>query len=254
MPNAVSPEYVRAFADSMPDGYRDKYDAASIADHARISARRGDRTAQVGLVGPSGSGQTVVCVVAQDRPGLLSAISAAFVMSHMDVVAAEAFTRRRVDGLAEAVDLFWLRRNLDPDGSDVPTSIDVDEVTELLIGILEGRVPVDLPAEGDGAFVADTIVRFLDDEAGGLATLEVETEDRSGLLMALARALFAERVQIVRSEVRTENRRVYDRFVVVEFDGSPISPARRLDVQVAILGAVEPARRVQSGPQPSTTP
>jgi len=65
--------------------------------------------------------------------------------------------------------------------------------------------------------------------------LEVETGDRSGLLFALASALFGQRVQILESEVHTENERVYDRFRLVEFDGSPIDASRRLEIQVAVL-------------------
>jgi UTP:GlnB (protein PII) uridylyltransferase len=47
-------------------------------------------------------------------------------------------------------------------------------------------------------------------------------------------------VSIVQSEVKTIGERVFDRFSVVELDGSPISPARRLQIQVAVMSAVEP--------------
>ena len=56
-------------------------------------------------------------------------------------------------------------------------------------------------------------------------------------------ALFEQRVQIMESEVRTVEDRVFDRFRLVEFDGTPISSARRLEIQVAVLSAIEPARR-----------
>ena len=93
--------------------------------------------------------------------------------------------------------------------------------------------PLTAPAVGQ-----ETRVRFIEDEVGALSVLEVETGDRSGLLLALSQALFAQRVQIVQSAVRTRKGRVFDRFVVVELDGSPISPARRLSIQVAVLGAI----------------
>jgi UTP:GlnB (protein PII) uridylyltransferase len=89
----------------------------------------------------------------------------------------------------------------------------------------------------------DATVRFLADPTGGLATLEVETTDRSGLLFSLASALFSQHVQIVESEVRTVDARVFDRFRIVELDGTPISSGRRLEIQVAVLNAIEPARR-----------
>jgi [protein-PII] uridylyltransferase len=252
MPTAPSPEFIRTFADSMPGGYRDKYDAGAIAAHARVAAARGERLAYAGVVAHGGHGEVGMCVVAQDRPGLLSTISAAFVLSKLDVTGAEAFTRRREDGSSEAVDLFWLRRTAATGSAEPITAADAEAMASLLVDLLEGRAPSAAPPEPEAptSGFADTIVRFLDDKEGGLATLEVETDDRSGLLMALSRALFEQRVQIVRSEVRTVDRRVFDRFTVVEFDGSPITPARRLEIQVAVLNAVEPARRAQSVPPP----
>ena len=86
----------------------------------------------------------------------------------------------------------------------------------------------------------ETVVRFIEGEDGTFATLEVETFDRSGLLLALSQALFAQRVQIVGSQVKTRGGRVFDRFHIVEFDNKPISPARRLDIQVAVLTAIDP--------------
>jgi [protein-PII] uridylyltransferase len=83
-------------------------------------------------------------------------------------------------------------------------------------------------------------VRFIEGVDGSFATLEVETGDRSGLLLALAQALFQQRVQIVSSKVKTTGTRVFDRFSIVELDGSPISPHRRLEIQVAVLTAVDP--------------
>jgi UTP:GlnB (protein PII) uridylyltransferase len=84
------------------------------------------------------------------------------------------------------------------------------------------------------------VVRFIESQDGVFSTLEVETGDRSGLLLALAQALFQQRVQIVGSQVKTTGTRVFDRFHIVEFDGSPISSARRLDIQVAVISAVDP--------------
>jgi hypothetical protein len=127
--------------------------------------------------------------------------------------------------------------------------VDVAELEDLIRALLLGTAFGDvlcvllLSIDGTSVKPADALVRFLDDSDGGLLTLEVETTDRSGLLMALSKALFEQRVQIVRSEVRTVSGRVFDRFTVVEFDGSGISPARRLDIQVAVLHAIEPARR-----------
>jgi len=94
-------------------------------------------------------------------------------------------------------------------------------------------------------------VRFIEDEDGALSTLEIETEDRSGLLLAVSRVLFAQRVQVLRCEVRTESsRRVVDRFKIAEQDGSPVEQGRRLQIQVEVLNAIEPAKRLHSSAPP----
>lgn len=242
----ASPEFVRAFAESMPEGYRAKYGAAEIAGHARVAAARDGKIAHVGFF-DSARGGPAMCVVAADRPGLLSTISAAFLLCGLDVKDAEAFTRKISGGTDEAVDLFWLRPRDRALGAI--TDEDALSIRDVLVELLEGKKsPEEIVEKHSSAAPAtaastDTVVRFLDDRDGGLLTLEVETTDRSGLLLALSTALFQQRVQIVRSEVRTVGDRVLDRFAVVEFDGAPISPSRRLQLQVAVLNAVEPARR-----------
>jgi UTP:GlnB (protein PII) uridylyltransferase len=82
-------------------------------------------------------------------------------------------------------------------------------------------------------------VRFIEGDDGALCTLEVETDDRSGLLLTLARALSQQKVSVERSEVRTLASRVSDRFTLAEQDGTPISEGRRLNIQVAVISAIE---------------
>jgi UTP:GlnB (protein PII) uridylyltransferase len=86
---------------------------------------------------------------------------------------------------------------------------------------------------------ARTSVRFADGSSTGIAVLVVETEDRPGLLLKLTKTLFESRVQIARSDVKTDGRRVIDRFHVVEFDGAQISPRRRRQIEDRVLAAIE---------------
>ncbi len=193
-----------------------------------------------------------VCIVADDVPGLLAIISEAMVLCDLDVVNAEAFTRR--DGeRTEAIDLFWLRKVV---GGRVLAieEADVSHLGETLAGLLahtleSGKAS---PAPSTGLSSSESRVRFIEDEEGALSTLEIETEDRSGLLLSVSKALFAQRVQVLRCEVRTESsRRVVDRFKIAEQDGSPVGPARRLEIQVAVLNAIEPAKRLSSSAPPA---
>lgn len=240
-----SPSWTREFRESLPRAYRKTHDEAASVAHSRVALERGDAIAHAGLLPPSRGAPSALCVVAEDRPGLLAIISAALVIAGVDVMDAEAHTRRTSGGRAEAVDLFWVRRA--GERRDEPlTPPDVAEVNSVLVGLLEGRVDAETARPPEVAPIPgpiETTVRFLGEEDGSLSVLEVETDDRSGLLLALARALFGQRVQIEQSEVKTSGGRVRDRFSIVELNGSPISPERRLGIQVAVLSAVDPAKR-----------
>jgi [protein-PII] uridylyltransferase len=236
----------------MPESYRKNFDGRAMAAHFEIAEARGDELVSVGSF-PSSRPGTALCVVAEDRPGLLAMISASLVLSRLDVIEAEAYTRRRSDTADEAVDIFWVRQD-PPDLRKEPVGPEhVAQLKSTLAGLLEGKL--DRSRLGDARptptpSAVETVVRFIEGSDGSFATLEVETGDRSGLLLALSQALFNQRVQIIASQVKTTGTRVYDRFSIVEFDGSPISATRRLEIQVAVLSAVDPI----VGQRPSHAP
>ncbi|MFO7179780.1 MAG: hypothetical protein DIU78_013865 [Pseudomonadota bacterium] len=239
-----SEDLVRAFANSLPESYRRNFDFGAIAEHARLSEARGDGIAKVGTFLSNRVPGTAICVIAEDRPGLLATISAALVMCGLDVIEAEAYTRTVPGKPNEAVDVFWVRHEARDRRNVRVTREEVEALESTLIGLLEGKL--DRRPFGEGGRSAqtpsasETIVRFIENADGAFNTLEVETGDRSGLLLALARALYNQRVQIIGSQVKTRGDRVFDRFHIVELDGSPISPARRLEIQVAVLSAIDP--------------
>lgn len=69
-----------------------------------------------------------------------------------------------------------------------------------------------------------------------LSLLEVETPRRLlPLLPRLSRLLFDLRVQVVRVEAKLKGSRRTERLWLVEFDGGPIRPARRSDIQGEVL-------------------
>lgn len=234
---ALRPGFSESFRASMPVGYRQKYTEQAIAAHAAIAEARGAEPAGLGTFSSPEASRTGLCVVADDRPGLLAIISAALLRAGFDVTDAEAYTRK--NGVAsEAVDIFWVRQA----GVEQPPELSAEVLAELrqtLIELLDQREPPQPQASPHRSGLTDTRVRFLEGEANDPLVLEVETDDRSGLLLALARALYVCGVQIVGSEVKTLGQRVLDRFSVVELDGAPIGEDRRLEIQVAVLGAIE---------------
>ena len=228
--------FLAEFVASMPPIYHESHDREAVEAHARVSAERGSRTANVGVY-PAEDGVQSICMVAEDRPGVLACMSAALVSERLDVVDAEVYTRRTAAERAEAVDIFWVR--LDKTDERPLTATDADKLRETLCALLEGRLDArDIGGVSPLSRGAETVVRFVEGADRAL-TLEVETDDQSGLLLVLSRALFEARVQIAESEVRTLGGRVYDRFLICEFNGTPISPSRRLEIQVAVLSAIQ---------------
>lgn len=228
----------------MPDSYRRNFDHRASDAHLTVSSARGERLARVGTF-PSPKPGTALCVTAEDRPGLLATISAALVLCRLDVIEAEAYTRRRAGLPDEAVDVFWVRHELPERRDDAITPEDVLTLESTVVGLLEGKLDRNRLSDPDARRpstpgAVETVVRFIEDREGAFATLEVETGDRSGLLLSLAQALFNLRVQIISSQVKTNGTRVFDRFSIVELDGSPITTGRRLEIQVAVLTAVDP--------------
>jgi len=246
VPSSTPPQDLRAFSESLPESYRRNFDATAIGAHARIARERESASANVGGFISTRVPGAAICVVADDRPGLLATISAALVLCGLDVIEAEAYTRRVEGEHDEAIDVFWVRHEDAARRSLRVSPEEIDQLRQNLIGLLDGKLdrrklesssrPPATPSS------RETVVRFIEGEDGMFATLEVETGDRSGLLLALSQALFQQRVQIISSQVKTNGGRVFDRFNIVEFDGSSIGPARRLEIQVAVLSAIDPVQ------------
>ncbi len=231
----------------MPARYRDHTDAATARLHADIVHRRASSVVRVERWRALPDGSVALCVVADDRAGLLTLISASLVFHKLDVIAAQAFGRRSESGGTEVVDLFWVRR-LGGERAIEPPPIDdtlVASVGEVLRELIEGTLTVEgialrAAVERRAASMPSTRIRFEGDPREGLAVLTVETVDRPGLLLAMCQALFRLRVQIVRSEVRTIDGHVHNRFEVAEFDGAPVGKLRRMQIQVEVLASIEP--------------
>jgi [protein-PII] uridylyltransferase len=88
---------------------------------------------------------------------------------------------------------------------------------------------------------SSTVVDFEGDDSG-CNVLSVQADDRPGLLLAITRTLFRERVQILASHVETEGGRAIDRFWVEELDGSALGRERQVAVQKSVLEAVDERR------------
>ena len=229
----------------MPERYRTSYDQEAVGEHAAIAARRGAAAAHVEVWRRQPDGVATVCVVADDRPGLLSLISASVVIQKLDVVSALAFTHKLASGGFEAFDLLWLRR--DAQNASPVGDADAKRIAEVLCEMISGALPIESAMERARPprvvpAGSSTTVTF-DDAPSGQVMLTVETFDRPGLLLAITLALYRARVQISTTEALTKGGRVIDRFAIVELDGSPVGKDRRGAVQIEVLEAIQAIAR-----------
>lgn len=231
----------------MPDRYRAAFDARAIREHAAIVARRARAPVHVEIWQRLQNGGAGVCIVADDKPGLLALISASLVAHQMDVVAAHAYTRVDPEtGRGEAVDFLWLQRDA---SLALPVrQADVTRIAEVLRALIMGETTIErvirrARAPKPAPPGATTHVTFDGTGEGGLAVLTVETFDRPGLLLTITQALHRAGVQIVATDASTRDGRVVDRFTIAEIDGTPIRAQRRGTVQMEILSAIEALAR-----------
>ena len=239
------PDPVARFNDSMPARYRELFDGAAAREHMAIVQRRARSPAHAEIWRRLPGGGATVCVVADDRPGLLSFISAALVVHALDVVAAQVFTRQSPEG-PEAVDFFWLRR--DSALSSPVLASDAAGIAGVLRALITRELTIDAITRQTGARPtpapgASTHVTFEEAADSGLAVLSVETFDRPGLLLAITRALSRARVQIIASEAMSRDTQVVDRFTIVELDGAPLRPERQGILRIEVLSAIDAVAR-----------
>ncbi|MGD0527529.1 MAG: [protein-PII] uridylyltransferase [Polyangiaceae bacterium] len=237
---------VESFLASMPERYLLANAPASIVHHAHIVGSRGGRSAHVARVPGRHPEAAELCVVADDRPGLLASIAAAITANRLEVLAAQVYSRH-AGGAVEAVDLFWVR---DRDGGTegVEPALprlarDLDDLCSGRVGasaLLESRVGSTSPWRERPSPAVPTEV-LVDDRASPRHTVvEVFARDRPGLLYRLAGALHELRLSIALSKINTEGTRVADVFYVNELDGSKVVPGPRYgEIRDTLVATIE---------------
>lgn len=229
---------------SMPAAYTQIFERRDIVEHLEIVKARGERRAYAAEWRQLPGGTAIVCVVADDVPGLLSLVSAAFVSHHIDVTSAQIFCRSTSAGV-EAVDFFWLRRARP---SRLPQQIDVSEIASVsrMLDELVGeeaqarrlavqeleRVAPELPVRPRVFYDTRALRR-------GEVILNVVTPDRPGLLLAITLSFVHQGLEVLASEVRTDQGVASDRFTLRDARGATLSAHRLAEIQRQIIAALK---------------
>ena len=229
----------------LPDRYLLANRPESIVQHGRAVEERGARAAHVVQVPSRHPEAAELCIVADDRPGLLASIAAAITASRLEVLTAEVYSHP-VGAEREALDLFWVR---DRSGGIEGVELALPRLARDLEDVCSGRVaPADLLRVRTGSAsqwrerpspAVPTEILF-DNRASPRHTIvEVYAKDRPGLLYVLADALHNLSLSIALSKINTEGARVADVFYVRELDGAKVAPGPRHDeIREALVRAV----------------
>lgn len=222
----------------MPAAYARAFAPSEIAEHERVVASRNGRLVHAEICASS-SGD-LVCVVAEDRPGLLLLVTDALLVHGLSIHSAKVFCRRRADGHYEAVDFFQLRQS----SGDVSIAVGTAELGAF-VQTLSELVAEDLAAASRPSSPppsnSPTVRVYFEFEARGRdeAVLRVEAPDSEGLLNAITNALAAQDAHISASEIRTEGGIAFDRFDLSNKDGQAFTAVRLCDIQQAVYVALQ---------------
>lgn len=222
---------VAQFIASMPYAYRVLHDEAQTTTHAQIAARRGRSLVRVESFEGPGSSPALrwLCIVTDDRHGLLSLIASVILSHSLDIVSARAYCRDRPGAPPEAMDLFAVRA-LQP--QEAALDLDTRSIEQSIEALLKGETDLDQLAHHAAPTSppplakrnVESRVYFASDHEDRLI---VESPDRSGLLLAMTLAMLRERLTIQSSNLSTSGGVVRDEFQLTEFDGSRLSSERR---------------------------
>ncbi|MDB4997524.1 MAG: [Protein-PII] uridylyltransferase, partial [Myxococcaceae bacterium] len=242
--------FFEEFLATMPDRYFLANAPDAIAAHAKLALERSvDRAIVRAAIVPSRHAEVAeLCVIAEDRPGLLARISAAITAGRLEVLAAQVYSRTvpSSQDRTEAVDLFWVRDRVD--GAEAAARALgrlVKDLEDVCTGAVDAEKLLEARAGGSSqwrerpspAVVTEVVV---EDRASPRHTvIEIFAKDRPGLLYTVARSLHDLGLSIALSKINTEGTRVADVFYVSELDGSKVLPGERFKaIRDALTSAI----------------
>ncbi|MDR3460080.1 MAG: [protein-PII] uridylyltransferase [Verrucomicrobiae bacterium] len=188
-------------------------------------------------------GYNLVKICTWDRAGLFGKIAGTFSAAGLNILSAQIFTR--TDGIV--LDEFFVN---DARTGGLATREQHEKFDALLAKVLTGdgvdlHVLIERQRGGRTAYQAyagermETRVRF-DNEASELRTLiEIETEDRLGLLYAISETFAELALDISAARIVTERGAAIDSFYVCELDGQKLlAPERQAAIRTKLCAAI----------------
>ena len=252
LPSAIPDEELTAHFASLPARYFQIHSPREIHDDV-ILAHRFMRLQVVedqqplapvaNLHNEPDRGYSVVRVCTWDRPGLFSKTAGALSAVGLNILSAQIFTRS--DGLA--LDEFfvtdaWTGKLATVEQRElferVLTEVLADDTVHLTARIARQKISHPLYQAYIGERIPTRIV--FDNAASDTRTfVQIETEDRIGLLYTIARTLTDLELDISTARICTEKGAAIDSFYISEVDGGKIlSPERQKAIERRLLHAI----------------
>jgi [protein-PII] uridylyltransferase len=249
----ISAEELDAHFTALPARYFEIHNAQEILDdlelthsfmHRLILENNRSLSPVTAWLDEPDRGYNIVKICTWDRAGLFGKIAGSLSAAGLNILTAQVFTR--VDGIA--LDEFFVN---DAKTGNLATREQHDKFAALLEKVLVGE-EVDLRALIRKQILSQkfyqpyageqmaTQISF-DNEISETRTLiEVETEDRLGLLYAISQTFAELSVDIAGARIVTERGAAIDSFYVRELDGGKIeSPSRRILIETRLLEVIQ---------------
>ena len=176
-------------------------------------------------------GYTMATICTWDRGGLFSKLAGSFTAAGLNILSAQVFTRNdgiildtffvtdaRTGGLANKVEREKFDATLEralTEGVDFAKLVTPQLAMSPLFQALEGET---IP----------TVISVDNRESADYTVIDLQTEDRPGVLYAVSRTLADLRLNIALAKICTEKGAVMDTFYVTEIEGGKVQPPARL--------------------------
>lgn len=218
--------FVEKMLSALPERYLYANNPAGIIKHLSVIRDATDESSiirELEITEP----YVELCVVADDRPGLLSYIAASLAACKIKVIGAQIYSFEAAGAPKRAMDVFWVRAG--QESQNVRRLL--PKAQQHLRDILVGKVEAVELIRGEKqsmrwnwrpAPAVETEI-FIDNRSATRHTVvEVITQDRRDLLFWLSATLHHEDVTIDLAKINTEGERVADVFYVTNRDGSKL--------------------------------
>jgi len=248
----ISDEGLAAHFSQLPERYYEIYTPKQILDDVELAHRFMHRlilenqrvlAPVAAWIDERDRGYSLVKVCTWDRAGLFGKIAGSLSAAGLNILGAQIFTRN--DGIV--LDTFFVN---DGRSGNLASREQREKFSSLLEAVLTGE-PVNLhkligqQSTGRPAYSAylgeqlGTKVRFDNASSDGRTLIEIETEDRLGLLHAISQTLAAQGLDIAAARIVTERGAALDSFYVREVGGGQIlHPERQAALELALRAAI----------------